>query len=413
MALFANIERFSFSIINNYFLLFAINGALMMLGMHSIAKLDLLIMLAASVITISYLNKGITTLDLFIIVFIGIIALSSIFNNYDYHLWYLGCRQQLFITIFFFVGRHPKIKKQQIFSNGIIPFLIVCCVGLALYILSPSWYMDYKLQMWQNEPTISEIRILEMTRLSAFWTYPYWVSYGCAIFYSYLIISYFKQGFMTKKDVILLMFISFIAILSQQRAPLFIIAVLTTIFIFVGFFKEKISGHLPLRISILYLIILGMCMFTIFITIIDSEMLARLLEKIEVLSNASAFLDDRKNIFSDFQSKEITFFGDGIGRYSHAAYELGKPAITDHQYLKILYETGFCGCIGYGIIIETVLLTGLKHFQSTIFELSVILFYLLAMTGANCLAVFEEHTAIFWLCCGLVCNKLQKKALNA
>ena len=25
---------------------------------------------------------------------------------------------------------------------------------------------------------------------------------------------------------------------------------------------------------------------------------------------------------------------------------------------------------------------------------------------------FEEHTAIFWLCCGLICNKLQRKTLN-
>lgn len=405
MTLFANIEKWSFRIINNYFLLLAINGLLVMFGMLSIAKFDLLIMLAASVVSLSYLNNGVTKLDLFIILFIGIVAFSSKLNYYDNNLWYLGCRQQLFVTIFFFVGRHPKISKRQIFQNGITPFLIVCCLGLILYIMSPSWYMNYKLQIWQSEAGISEDRILEMTRLSAFWQYPYWVSYGCAIMYSYMMTNCFMQGFMKKRDAVVLMYIAFIAILTQQRAPLIIIALLTIIFILVGIFKKRKYGRLSLRTSIMYFIILGICMFALFLSIVDSEMLARLLEKFEVLGNASAFLDNRADIFSDFRSKEITFFGDGIGRYSHAAYNLGKPAITDQQYLKILYETGICGCIGYGVIIGTVMLTGLRHFQSHIFELSIILFYLLAMTGANCLAIFDQHSAIFWLCCGFICNK--------
>lgn len=77
MTLFANIEKWSFRIINNYFLLLAINGLLVMFGMLSIAKFDLLIMLAASVVSLSYLNNGVTKLDLFIILFIGIVAFSS------------------------------------------------------------------------------------------------------------------------------------------------------------------------------------------------------------------------------------------------------------------------------------------------------------------------------------------------
>ena len=70
MTLFANIEKWSFRIINNYFLLLAINGLLVMFGMLSIAKFDLLIMLAASVVSLSYLNNGVTKLDLFIMIII-------------------------------------------------------------------------------------------------------------------------------------------------------------------------------------------------------------------------------------------------------------------------------------------------------------------------------------------------------
>ena len=145
-------------------------------------------------------------------------------------------------------------------------------------------------------------------------------------------------------------------------------------------------------------------MFSIFVSFIDVDMLTRLLEKIEVLSDASVFLDERANIFSQFLTKDITLLGDGIGRYSAAAYRMGKDAITDQQYLLTVYETGYWGCFGYGVIILAVIIKGLKSFSVNYFELTIILFYLLAMSGANCLSSFGQHIAIFWMCCGRICN---------
>lgn len=397
------IKKWSVIIICNYFLLSAINGLFMMLGVTAIAKLDLLIMLAALVITLSYLNHRISKLDAFIIFFIGSIAFSGLIQNYNKELWYGGCRGQLYYTIFFFVGRYFENKPISVLSKGLLPFLIVCMIGLGLYILSPPWYLNFKLQIWSD--SLSDNRILEMTRLSAFWVYPYWISYGCAIMYSYLIIKYFTQGYMGGKETFLLMFIVLIAILTQQRAPLFIIALLTLIFIILGLFKKRKKGHISLRTSIFYFIVSAICMFAIFLTVIDTDMLIRLLEKIEILEDVSTFLDNRAEIFDNFQTKTVSLFGDGIGRYSHAAYFLGKEAITDQQYLRIIYETGYWGCIGYTIIIIAVIKQGLKNFSYNYFEMVIIVFYLLAMTGANCLSVVEQqHTAIFWLCCGRVCN---------
>ena len=376
-----------------------------MIGMINIAKFDLLIMLAATVITISYLSKGITKFDLFIIFFIGAIAFSSLINNYDHKLWYQGCRSQLYFTIFFFVGRHSQIANLNIFRVGMLPFLCVCITGLGLYIMSPSWYMDYKLQIWQTDEGVSEGRILEMTRLSAFWQYPYWVSYGCAIMYAYIMINCYMKEFMKRQDAIILIFIAFIALLTQQRAPLFTITSLTIAFILFGLFKRKRIGHISLRTSILYFILLVVCMFVLFLTVIDTEMLSRLWEKFELLEDISMFLNDRADIFSDFYSKKISLFGDGIGRYSHTAYNLGKQAITDQQYMQLIYETGYFGCIGYAIIILTVLFKGLRHYSSFYLELTIIAFFLVAMTGANCLSSFNQHIAIFWMCCGRICNK--------
>lgn len=405
MSILNKIRILSFVIVYNYFLLYGINGLLGMVGMASIAKFDLLIMLAATVIAFSYLRKYITKLDVFIIIFIGIIAFTSLLNKYNYELWYSGCRQQLYTTIFFFVGRHPNIQAHIVFRKGIVPFLCVCIIGLILYVTLPSWYMDYKLQMWQEVGDISDNRILEMTRLSAFWPYPYWVSYGCAIMYIYIMINCYMKRYMNRIEVLILIFIAFIALLTQQRAPIFTIALLTVVFIIGGQFRRKKYGYISLRSSIFYFILLSISMFVFFITFIDYEMLERLLGKIELLENISVFLNERSDIFSDFYTKKITLFGDGIGRYSHAAYALDKQAITDQQYMQLMYETGYFGCIGYGIILLNVLFRGIKHLSSCYIELGIIMFFLMAMTGANCLSNFVQHTAIFWMCCGYICNR--------
>ncbi|MDM8154893.1 O-antigen ligase domain-containing protein [Bacteroides gallinaceum] len=404
MSLGSFTEKWSCKIISNYFLLYAINGFLGMIGLISIAKLDLLIMLAATVITFFYLRHQITTLDAFIIFFIASIAFSGLFQNYNKDLWYAGCRGQLYYTIFFFVGRYSYYMNLRIIKNGLYPFLFVCVIGLILYITSPPWYMNYKLQLWENSDGISEVRILEMMRLSAFWEYPYWVSYGCAITYSYLIIQTYIRGYMKKMDTLYLLFLAFIATLTQQRAPLFIIAAITLVYIVIGSFKKKKKGHTSLKTSIIYFLIAAICMFGIFMSFIDIDMLARLLEKIEVLSDASVFLDERASIFSQFRTKDITFLGDGIGRYSAAAYRMGKDAITDQQYLLTIYETGYWGALGYGVIIMAVLIKGLKSFSINYLELVIIAFYLVAMSGANCLSSFGQHIAIFWICCGRIYN---------
>ena len=51
------IEKWSLRIINNYFLLTAINGIFYLFGLNIIAKLELLIILAGTVIAICYLSK--------------------------------------------------------------------------------------------------------------------------------------------------------------------------------------------------------------------------------------------------------------------------------------------------------------------------------------------------------------------
>lgn len=119
-----------------------------------------------------------------------------------------------------------------------MPIIAVSLIGLYLYLAQPSWYIAWKLQ--STTEFSSESRILEMTRLSAFWQYPYWVSYGCALLYHYKLYTMFTSN-VKKQDVLVIFFLFFIIVLTQQRAPLLFIVLSTVFFISTHLYKIKIS----------------------------------------------------------------------------------------------------------------------------------------------------------------------------
>lgn len=180
---------------------------------------------------------------------------------------------------------------------------MVCFIGLILYITSPSWYVDFKLSGFtDNEGG----RFLEMTRLSAFWTYPYWVSYGSGIIYFYLLFKSYKKGRITTKIAFALIFLAVIMVLAQQRAPIAFVALITLTLLVNSLFngqKRSFSTY------VLFLLLILVCCISIVFSFLDQERLIFMLSKFESLiegGNAS-FLKERTNIFSDFYSKKITF----------------------------------------------------------------------------------------------------------
>lgn len=134
---------------------------------------------------------------------------------------------------------------------------MVCFIGLILYITSPSWYVDFKLSGFtDNEGG----RFLEMTRLSAFWTYPYWVSYGSGIIYFYLLFKSYKEGRITTKIAFALIFLAVIMVLAQQRAPIAFVALITLALLVNSLFngqKRSFSTY------VLFLLLILVCCISI------------------------------------------------------------------------------------------------------------------------------------------------------
>lgn len=392
-------------IIEFYFLLSGIDGFLCMIGLISLAKFTMLLNVFALFIVLEQFIKSPKWIDWFILFFILFILFVSSLENYNSELIYFGFRHQLLLTLFFIVGENPRLASWQIFRKAKNPILIISIIGLILFVTQPSWYISWKMTMWADD--VSNSRILEMARLSAFWEYPYWISYGCALLYIFIIYRLYLKGSKAKVlDVVVLSFLLLIMLLAQQRAPILFILSITLSYLFVSIVRrtKDIAYFRKQLVLLVALIFIGI---VILFSFLDADVLISINRKIEALSGSSneSFLSHRMSLFSDIKGQGNSFFGAGIGKYSHEAFRLGKQAITDQQYYAVYMETGIAGCIGYLIIIGSVIIRGLNNFKYYYFELSVVLFYLLAMFGANPLSSEPLHTIIFWLCCGRIYNK--------
>lgn len=393
-------------IISYYFLLSGIEGVFLMLGMGSLMKMNMIIAFVSIFIAIEQLIEKRRFIDWFIIVFIAVITIYSSYLYYDSTLFHYGFRYQMLLMILFIVGESKYMADWNLFDKAKIPIIVIAIIGLALFFFSPSWYVSYKLSTHDVE---SNEFFLEITRLSAFWPYPYWISYGCGILYYYILCQpYILKRKLKNKDILIMCFLLLVLIFSQQRAPLAFVFIATLVFFIVSVKKKSIINK-NFRNKIVFLVIIIAITLYISMFFIDTERLSFMLDKVIALGgNRNAnFIETRFSMFSNVAGGggSSTLLGQGIGRFSHAAYYLGKPAVTDNQYLSIYYETGYIGCIGYALIFGLVLLKGLRNFKNCIFELGIVLFYLMAMSGANPLSVQQEHTLIFWICCGRIFSK--------
>lgn len=398
-----------YSFIYYYFAFSSVAGFLQMAGFEQSKHLLKFVVYPVYILTFYSLKKGIGLIGAAIILTILIIALTSSFQDYSFELYKIGLTGELFAMLFFFVGKFD-IKQNEIFNKGVFPVVITGVIGLFLFFSQPSWYLSYK---FEGQEAFNDKLFLEITRLSAFWKYPYWISYGSAVLYYYLICKYLKLEKINKCLKLASITLLCVMILAQQRGPLFICIIYTFVILFYSC-KNKISGVRNFTFQILFLLlILGV----IGLFFLNEELINFMIEKVSFLFDNSpknnSFLKERADIFSDFYNKEITLWGYGIGRYGHAAMEMGGEVITDQQYLKMVYETGYFGLLSRLVIILFVLYNGIRYFRHYFFEVGIIFMYLITMFGANSLAMTETHNYVFWYCCGRIFSSKYSVIKNA
>lgn len=401
----SNIDNFCINCINNYFIVTAVIGICLMISIPFFNGLLLwMLLISAIILALKNLSRGPLIIDGAIFVTIIIILSTSLFNNYPFSLYRTGVRDEILPMFFFPLGRSLYMANNKLFEKAILPVFLVGLIGLYLFIIQPTWYVEYRMS---DQGAFSDERLLEMTRLAAFWKFPYWVSYGSAIVYYYLLCKFVKnKSIKPLRWFPYMAFILIILILTQQRGPIGF-AILVTILVFFVSLRHKsdYKGSYLLSLMLIgFLFLAGI----IGMSFMSTELIEFMTKKMTVLfdnSNGSSFIGERADIFYQFANKEVTIWGDGIGRFSHQAISLKLPAISDQQYMKMLYETGFLGLISRLSIICIILFNGIKHLSKYYFEVGIIIMFLITMMGANSLSILDAHCYIFWLCCGRIYNK--------
>lgn len=395
---------------NNYFAITATFACLDMLSLHFF-NYGLVFQITLVVLAISYFshNKPDVHDLLLIFVFLVIIYVGKYFSV-PYILFRNGVEAELLPMLAFFIGKDKFHVDDEIFRKGIAAVAFCGLIGLFLYVWQPSWYVAFRLANFKN---YSEARYLEMTRLSAFWEYPYWIGYGAALMFAYLFGKMMKKKSMNKKlDFFLLLFLALIVFLTQQRAAIALILISIAYITITTSNKMSVTVVRVFKISMITCTISFIGLFALN-HFLDSSRLEHILSKFTALSFSgnSNFLQDRADLFYSFKNKDLSVFGDGIGMYSHVAYSMGLPAITDQGYLKLLYETGYFGFFARIILIAIALFRGIKYRKNFYLEFVFIMAILVSMFGANSLSSGQMHNIIFWLCCGRLCNTalVQKK----
>jgi hypothetical protein len=403
-----SVEQIKQKIVYNYFLLMALDGAIMMFLSDSLAKFWHIITFSCLVILFKTAKRDFSQIDKAILAFFMILVFSSLTNNYPLICLYTELKGLLWGYLFYYIGAHDRVKSIPFFEKGLFPFLVVCLIGLLLYVLMPGWYIAIKIDH-AGRDVVSNTLISELSRLSAFWDYPYWISYGCAFFYLYYF-NYYHNTQLKLKSLALFLFLLLIAIFTQQRAALGFMAIVTLYYVILMIFRRRLKiSNIKWLACLVFAVIIGV---SLILNFVSEDVLDILLGKILKLSDTKDFVSERADIFDSFYKKPIHIFGDGLGAYNHVAYSLGREAITDHQYLKMLYETGIFGCVGFSIIFLSAFVKALSRVHYFRIELGIVFFFLIAMTGANCMFVTQEHSAILWYCIGRILNHTKVNKLK-
>lgn len=401
-----------FYFLSLYFFITMIFGLFNMIGYPIVGKLMALFRVVLVIYTVQYFLKKHDGIDILILSLIVLIIITSFISGVDFDKLYFGITTQLLMMFFFFVGRSKNASDYSLYNRAILVVIFASICGLVLYFLNPSWYLDMKIERSGVSHSVTQGFTFEMMRLSAFWPYPYWISYGSAIIYCYILIIGCRFGKLSFKMIAILLFLMAIMMLAQQRAPLLFSILITIVFVLIGIGKKKYSPKFKFYIF-LYLFI-SVAGLYVLMDIIDIEMLERFFSKMDEAASGTDYFSARREMVSDVTSRPVSLFGDGLGAYSLHGEKANLRVISDQQYVKLLYENGMVGLMGYVVIFILCILNGIRHLKENVFELAIVIMYLIAMYGANCLCVEEQHPAIFWFCCGRLFNKdcLQYKKMN-
>lgn len=334
--------------------------------------------------------------DRLVLLFILYSFFSCFSTSFNYEIINDWFRAIAFGTLGYFVARGMKQNQYGIFDAMKFVFPIICIIALFLYFHPTSWYLNYKL----NYEGLSDHMIIELTRLSGFWEYPYFISYGSFIYLAYFSLKYYNQGLSLEKSMYAFFLVVALAcFFAQQRVAIVFVICLYVLFHFLSFLSKRYSIKSLLVCDIIIILLSGSIVIALK-NIVSLDTFDYIVERMAKGTMDSELVSTRFDMFKDESSIKNMFIGDGYGSHSRSS----NNVVSDNQFLNIYAEFGIIGLILLYLPIVCSLFKAIRRHRFYLFELCILLFYLAAMTGANPINSPDLHPFLFWYCLGLINN---------
>ena len=296
----------------------------------------------------------------------------------------------------YYIGRNCTLgESYKIFYNALLPGFICAILGLVLYIYQPAWYMAQ----------VKNVLSLEALRLRSIFPSPYTCSYLSFFLVSFLIandfrlIPDFKINISKRVNVALYVVFIILLLFCMMRAPIAGVLISTGFALCHSLLIRREVRRLlkaavvAISVGIVGLYILDRCM--------DSESRDFLIGKILVATDRdSSFIEARYELFV----ADETFWGDGAGRHAIYADDYGSFSVRDTCYQRLKQEVGIVGLAFHLALFIFIISKCIRNYKSLTFELSVMLFLMFSMIGADPLGTPDKHSLLYWLIIGRVAS---------
>lgn len=326
-----------------------------------------------------------------------------IFNGYPVSLYFQNIAFLLTTMPFVYIGLDSSLDNSRFYKITLWAITGMFVVGLFLYFFPPSWYQAAWTRRMESKWYLEGMnytydQIAENMRFSSFMMTSYATQYF-GIFALPFAITFMVRS-STKKEkllyVLTLLIIIFCVTISLQRA-----AILgCTLVLFTYFFYD--SFHLKKGSSMFIVSIIVVSFLVVLYG--NSDLGIRVFERFQEINVDDVFNESRisqnENAFAAIQN---IILGSGVGTGGAGARRLGFPAVSDSNYMLILFELGIVGSLVFIIMIVKTLGRVAKNFRYLFAEGSIVVCYLIAMIGSNALS-FSLFSPLFWFALGRIWN---------
>jgi len=335
----------------------------------------------------------------FLVCFFIIYSIFSyfLFGDYPVEVFIASIRDQIFPISFYFFARSKHMRNCDLLQKAIIPLMVAYFVGFVLFFTAPGWYIDYRLGGDYNR-TVNGF--YEVTRLSSFWTSSYFVGFSALFVIIYVINRRFIDNYVVKNYKTILV-ISFLTLFfTQQRISIGFVGLYLIILSLTLIFKGRLKPITFIKYFLSACLLIGI--IAILVTFYTDKYYVDYIVG-RVTGSEDGMIEDRVNLFEKYISS-ISFWGDGMGKYSHNALLYDLPSITDCEYIRTPNEIGIFGMILFLLIALLSFLRLIKKRKILCFESFCLAFFLLAMIGATPLEVSQQQPFMLWYCIGKIQN---------